>query len=287
LTGKSILIWTEQGLGDEILFASMLPDVIARAGRCIIECSPRMAPVFARSFPAAQVRAYQRAHVPVSPAPAADYQIAIGDLGRFLRGDFAAFPRHHGYLKADAAKAAALRARYQAVKPGNVVVGLSWRSGNKDIGVLKSADLAEWAAILGLPGLTFVNLQYGDSSVDVAAVRARLGVGIYHDDTVDPLKSMDDFFAQVAAMDLVISTSNTTIHAAGSLNVPVWLIDAGGLWYWFRERADSPWYPAMRIFRSPFQWVNGAGLAWWSAPIAAAAGALKARIPSFPSFGQP
>jgi tetratricopeptide (TPR) repeat protein len=276
LSGKTILIWTEQGVGDEIIHASMFADVIARAGRCIIECSPRMVPVFARSFPQAEVFAFQNAGA--STAHDAHYQIAAGDLGRFFRNDFVDFPRRGGYLKADAGRVAELRARYKVLSRGNLVVGVAWRSSNKDIGAFKSADLKDWAALGEISGVTFVNLQYGDCAAEIAEANASLGLSIACDPDIDPLKNMDDFFAQVAAMDRVISTSNATVHVAGSLDVPVGLIDHDGPgrpWYWFRDRDSSPWYPSMRIFREKFKGIGAPRAAWWRASIDAACEWLK------------
>lgn len=253
LTGKSILLWTEQGPGDEILFSSMAPDIMARAGRCIIECTPRMVPVLARSFPQATVAPFYVQGVAATPPEGIDYQISVASLGQFVRPDFASFPKHRGYLNADAARTETLRVRYRALIPGNRVVGISWRSRNEEIGAIKSADLSLWDDVLTVPGITFVNLQYGECGDELAAVKRRLGVDVFHDSEIDSLKNMDDFFAQVAAMDLVISTSNTTVHVAGSLNVPTWLLlsgSRGGLWYWFLNRADSPWYPAVRILQA-------------------------------------
>jgi hypothetical protein len=100
----------------------------------------------------------------------------------------------------------------------------------------------------------FVNLQYGDCAAEIAAAKRAFGVDILDDPEIDPLASLEDFFAQVAAMDLVVSTSNTTVHVAGALNIPTWLLiprGEGALWYWFMDRSDSPWYPSVRIFREP------------------------------------
>jgi tetratricopeptide (TPR) repeat protein len=273
LTGRTILIWTEQGLGDEILYASMIPDVLARAKRCVIECSPRMAPVFARAFPQASVMAYQNQIVQGVP-PEIDFQIPVASLGQFLRRDFASFPHRAGYLKADPAHAAVLRARYQAIAPGNLVVGISWRSRNQDIAVVKSTDLSAWADILRVPGITFVNLQYGDCAEELAGVNRQFGTQVFHDNEINSLESMDAFFAQVAALDLVISTSNTTVHVAGSLGIPTWLLLSrrpGGLWYWFHERSDSPWYQSVKILRQHQQSIVLEGKTWGSGVVAAAA----------------
>ena len=255
ITGKKILIWTEQGLGDEILVTSMVPDALARANQVVLLCSERLVPLMRRSFPAATVA--QRPSTKAEPLPkaaaAADIfrQMSLSDLGLAFRRSFADFPARAAFLKADDARRRALRARYAAARPGAPLVGLSWSSRhNPEVGWLKSIDLADWAPILSIPGATFVNLQYGDWASTLADIHARTGVEILDDPEVDPLQDMDAFAAQVAAMDLVISVSNTTVHVAGALGVPTWVMPAEGrgrLWYWFRDRADSPWYSSVRL----------------------------------------
>jgi len=253
LTGKSILVWMEQGIGDQIFHASMLPDIIARARRCIVECAPRLVPVFARSFPAAEFVGNSELGIAAVAPDGIDYQIGAGSLGRYLRPAIARIPRHNGYLSTDPAKVAALRARYEALAQGRRIVGLSWRTRNTPVNESKSADLIGLAPILETPGILFVNLQYGDSRGELTHVKKGLGVEIFQDPEVNPLANMDAFCAQVAAMDLVITTSNTTAHVAGAQNKPVWILlprSMGLMWYWFLKRDDSPWYPSARLFRA-------------------------------------
>ncbi len=122
------------------------------------------------------------------------------------------------------------------------------------MGWLKSTNLADWAPILSTPGATFVNLQYGDWASTLADIRAGTGVEIVDDPDIDPLQDMDAFAAQVAAMDLVISVSNTTVHVAGGLGVPTWVMPAQGrgrMWYWFHGRTDCPWYSSVRMIERP------------------------------------
>ena len=280
LAGKTILVWSEQGLGDEILYANMIHEVISLAGKCIIECSPRMVPVFARSFPLAKVVRYQSIGIRTTQPSDFDVQSSVASLGQYLRPTLESFPLHAGYLKADSSRVSTLRARYRSITPGNLVVGISWRSKNDMVGARKSTDLSAWSEVLSVPGVTFVNLQYGDCEAELAAVKDTLGVEVYQDPEVNPLKSLDEFFAQVGAMDLVISTSNTTVHVAGSLNIPTWLILTSGpasLWYWFHECVDSPWYPSIKIFRRPAIG-SDADPEWWRDGIDRVVRALTLKI---------
>ncbi len=276
LADKSILIWTEQGLGDEILFANMIPDIIARARACGIQCSPRMAPVFKRSFPGASVVSREDVAESAAQRTRFDVQQSNASLGHYLRPSAAALPRHDGYLKADPEKTAVLREKYAAAAGGRHIIGLSWRSTNPVFGSAKSAALENFAPILEQVDAFFVSLQYGDCRAELDDVAKRLNVEILNDTTVDSSVSADDFMAQVAAMDLVITTSNTTAHAAGAMGKPVWILlpfAAGTIWYWFLHRADSPWYPSARLIRASRYDVSQP---WELEPVAAAA-ALLAR----------
>ena len=253
LTGKKLFIWTEQGIGDEALYAGMIPEMIARAGSCVIESSERMVPVFARSFPQAKVVPRVGLAEALAEAARADVQISVGSLGRYLRRDFASFPKHEGYLKADPDKTARLRRKYEEIARGRRIVGVAWKSRRRVYGKSKSTTPSDLGAILEVPGTLFVNLQYGDCAEEIKAAKEKFGVEIHQDPEIDALTDIDGFFALVAAMDLVISTSNSAAHVAGALNIPTWLLlphGRGALWYWFLQREDSPWYPSMKIFRA-------------------------------------
>ncbi len=269
LTGKRALIWGEYGLGDEIMFASLLPELVKDAAHVTLVCAPRLQKLFERSFsalgPTLEV-------VPLGAeiTGAFDVRLALIDAAQMLRPTLAHFPAHGGYIKADPALTAQLRARY-AAGTSNRLVGISWRSASGATGRFKSADISLWGAILGTPGVTFVSLQYGEISADISAARTALGVDIVVDPTIDSSGDLDPFAAQVAAMDLVISVSNTTVHVAGAQGKPVWALTPtgpGAHWYWFRGREDSPWYPSARLFR---QSVPGS----WTEPVVAAAAALQ------------
>src|SRR5262249_38079647 len=152
---------------------------------------PRMVPVFARSFPRAYVLSQKKPGERTTAPAEMDTQISVASLGQYLRPSFESFPRHSGYLKADPVRTAALRARYQAVAPGNLIVGLSWRSASGRAGEQKTADPSLWTDVLNVPGVTFINLQYGNCAADLAKIKERLGVTVINDLEIDSLKNMD------------------------------------------------------------------------------------------------
>jgi len=252
LAGKTILVWGEQGIGDEIMFASMLDELIITAGSVLFESEHRMVPLFQRSFPTASV--YDRTDPPASDlvSATADWQISLGSLGQFLRPTRDSFPEPGAYLKADAEMVAAFRRRYTELAGGRRLVGISWRSGNQETGSQRSTQLTDWLPILSDENSRFVNLQYGDVADEIAALNAHHGIPVHHDETVNQLENMDDFAAQVASLDLVISVANTTVHVAGALGVETWaLLASPADWRWRLDGTATPWYASVSLRRQP------------------------------------
>ena len=251
LAGKHVFVWMEQGVGDQILTSSMIPDLCAVAGSVTIHCYARLVPLFRRSFPKAIICKLGEPKPERMKTWAFDYQMSVSDLGLAFRKTFEDFPKHNGFLKADPKLVAEIRKRYGA-SDDFLLTGLSWRSTNYMIGGGKSMKLANIGHILTASNVKFVNLQYGDVADEIAEAKQRFGVDIINDPEIDQLINMDDFAAQVAAMDQVISTSNTCLHLAGALGVPTnGFIPRGAsrIWYWFAERTDSPWYPSVELMR--------------------------------------
>ena len=249
LERKTILVWTEQGVGDEIMFASMLDDLLQMNANILVECEPRLVPLFQRSF--SQIQFFPREN-PSNPKllnPNIDYQIPVGSLGQWLRQDESCFRKPQpSYLLACSDKVSKLRRKYQVLAKDKLLIGISWKSTNQRVGKIKSTSLKNWTTILSQPNCYFINLQYGD--VDAEIKQYTSGSTIYIDKEINSLMSLDDFTAQVSALDLIISTSNTTVHVAGALGKDVWtLIPYISDWKWMLTREDTPWYPTMKIFR--------------------------------------
>ena len=250
LKGKTILVWGEQGIGDELMFASMFPDLVEQADTVIVETDPRLVPLFQRSFPTIISVARDNPPDPTLLDMKIDYQVPSGELCRYFRDDISAFPKKAGYINADEQDTARLRKKYQQLGNGAAVIGVSWRSGNEVAGEKRSAGLQLWGPILATSGCFFVNLQYGNVKPFLEEFKKKTDIEIFCDDDVDPLKNMDLFSAQIAATDLVISIDNSTVHSAGSLGVPVWtLLAASPDWRWGQDQDSSYWYPSMKLFR--------------------------------------
>ncbi len=247
--GKQILVWEEQGVGESLLFAGLIPELVQLGAEVSVECDPRLVPLFARSFPET---ACLPAADQVQAAPGNqdfDCHAPLADLGRWLRPDAASFRSPGAYLAADRDRSAAFRGRYLE-KGGGLLVGLAWISKSPHYAKRKSMTLNDLGPVLGIPGITFVDLQYGDTGAERAQFTDRTGIDIIHDGGVDQMADLDAFAAQVAALDAVVTISNTTAHMAGGLGVETLLmLDTSPIWYWQRERGDSPWYSSLRLFR--------------------------------------
>jgi tetratricopeptide (TPR) repeat protein len=274
LAGRSVLVLAEQGLGDEIMFASCLPDVMARAGRCVIDCSERLAPLFTRSFSRASVHGGRKSDglgwlAQVGPI---DFVTPIGSLPRYLRPDAAAFPDRAGYLVPDPAEVARYRARLDALGPGPWV-GVSWRGGNvTSRGGARSIDLEQLAGALGALQAGWVSLQHGEVAAELERARTALGFAMQRFEDIP--RNIDRLAALMGALDLVVSVDNTNAHLAGALGRPVWvLLPHVPEWRYGTTGESMPWYPTARLLRQE-------GVTDWSPVLARLAAELALRYPS-------
>lgn len=245
----TLWVWRDQGLGDQILYSSMVPELAGLADALLLAVEPRLVPLFARSF--AGVRVVASEVVVAAPPEPIAAQECLSDVGRYLRPDWQSFERReHGYLIADAARSRELRARLTG--DGRRLIGLSWQSRNPKLGQAKTARLHDFASVLRIPNGRFIDLQYGDTLAEREAVRQDLGLQVERVEDVDNFNDIDALAALISACDLVLTVSNTTAHLSGALGKPTWVLVPSGsarFWYWFRDREDSPWYPRVRITR--------------------------------------
>ena len=248
-TDGRLLVWGEQGIGDQIFLLSMLGSLFKRIShqQTTLAVTPRLLPLVQRSFPGISFVPLSRAtRVPC------DVQIPLGSIGGLVRRSWHDFPtQRKSYLIVDEERVDALRKRLDR-GDGKLVVGLSWLSRAEHYGELKSVGLNDLKPLLQLPGVKFVDLQYGDTTAEREELRRRSGIDVQRLPDVDTFNDMDALAALIRACDLVVTTSNTTAHLAGAVGAPTLLMlpfASGRHWYWHEEREDSPWYPSMRLFR--------------------------------------
>jgi len=258
--GRSVLVYAEQGLGDEIMFAGCLPDLVAEAARVTVECDPRLAPLFARSFPAAAVFGAPRAAAQdwLDRVGAIDVQVAAGSLPRRYRRAVRDFPAHTGYtgyLRADPGRVSHYRDRLAALGPGRKV-GLAWRGGlARTRRAVRSIEPELLAPLLARTDLQFVSLQHGDVGDDLARMRAAAGraPADWPEVPADP----DEAAALVTALDATITVCSSVAHLGGALGARVLVMaPATPEWRYLRSGDRLPWYPAVELVRQerPGDW---------------------------------
>lgn len=250
LAGKRILVWREQGVGDEIMFASCLPDLIEAAEHVIFACTDRLIPLFTRSFPRATVIDSARIEPPQPEQFDLDYHTAIGALPRYFRPTVASFPARPSYLVADPAGVARWRERVAALGPGPKI-GICWRSQFMTADRARVySTLDQWEPVLRTPGAVFVNLQYDDCTLALATAADQFGVTVHAMPGLDLKNDFDGVAALMQNLDLVLSVASSTGELAGALGRPVWrLLPAPPSdWTMLGHTDRRPWYPTMRVF---------------------------------------
>jgi Flp pilus assembly protein TadD len=274
LAGKRLLVLAEQGLGDEIMFANVLPDVLDALGpdgRLSVAVEPRLADLFRRSFPTVEVSAHATDRAPdraggrprrsAPDAGGVDLWTPMGSLMRRFRRSLDAFPTAAAYLRPDPARVAHWRAW---LGEGAPAVGITWRSGKLagDRRRLYPA-LDDWGAVVRTPGVRIVNLQYGADADELAAVARLRGGPILEAPGLDLRNHIDDLAALAAALDLVLAVPNATAALAGAIGARIGLI--AGPAAWPRLGTDAyPWYPQAHG-------LTAHAFGDWSAPLAQAA----------------
>lgn len=253
-----ILVYGEQGIGDEIMFASCIPDLLRACTQVTITCNAKLGPLFQRSFPAARVLEWEQART-LAANCGADWKqmIAIGSLPRHFRRERSAFPRQAGYLRADPELVAEYRSRLASLGPG-LKVGLSWRGGtDKTRRALRSVELAQLRALFELPDVRFVNLQYDSRATD-EDLKPLVESGV----VVDWRDALDDYertAALVESLDVVVSVCTAVIHLAGALGRPTLIMAPySPEWRYGIAGSDMPWYPSVHIERQrmPRAWAE-------------------------------
>ena len=266
-----LLLWAEQGIGDEIFYSSMLC-LVPREGMAISVSADRRAhPIYERSFPGIRLLDRNIQNEPLEMRFAA--QAPIGDLGDVSKVNADRIrQRRYPFLTVNQERRRELKSRNVFPMSGPVC-GISWKSVNKKFGEEKSIGLQNLAPLLRTPGISFVNLQYGDVTQEIDDARKMLGMDVHQVEELDVFNDMDGLLALIDACDIILTTSNVTAHLAGSIGKKgVVLVPSGTgrIWYWQGE-VRSTWYPSLRL-------VAQDNHSDWQKPIQQAAELIKESI---------
>ena len=231
---ESILVWGEQGIGDEIIYSSMLNDLkkycknIYYAG-----LSSKTIPLYKRSFKNIKVLSMDE----ISNDDFFDYHIPVASLGQFLRLDTDSFEKFEKFLSVEQEIKNKLQKKFN--KP---LIGISWRSNASNS---KNVNLSEFKKLIH-PNYQIVNLQYQLSSKEIKELDS-YGIKYLELELFDDI---DTTAALIDCCDFVITASNVNAHLAGALNKKTFLLSASGVrqfHYWMSPTSNSLWYPSVQI----------------------------------------
>ncbi len=266
LAGRRILVWREQGLGDEILFATCVPDLVALGAEVTLAVDPRLTGLYRRALP--DVRVIDDGHWSDGPF---DVHVPLGNLPGLLRRARSDFRSRWSYLVPAREQVALWADRLRSIGPG-LRVGICWRSGLRTADRRRYyAELEQWRPVLAVPGAVFVNLQYDECEAELAAAEAALGIRIHRWPQADLREDLESVAGLLWHLDVVISAPTAVTSLSGAVGTDTWQLDPGTDWTVFGEDR-SPWLPAIQLFRR--QW----GDSDWSGAVDAVAEALSRRV---------
>lgn len=241
---KSVLVWGEQGIGDQIIYGSLIPAIRERTEKVTAMVDPRLIKLFKTSMP--EVDFISNTEQVASDLH--EEQIPFASVGWSFIQDKEDIQKYaaRNYLKADPELVKKYRAELN-LDPKKLTVGVSWISAALKIGPHKSVTLEELLPILKLDA-NFVNLQYGSEKKAVDYFNATHQTQILTSN-VNMYTDIDGLAALCEICDVIVAISSSTVHLAGAMGRPVLLMDANKLWYWGNKDGDrSLWYPSVQIF---------------------------------------
>lgn len=251
LTGRRLLINGEQGIGDVMMFSVLIPPLLSEAARIGIVTYDRLTALYRRSFPGCTI--YDNNDIRHRRIPREDWdlQVAMGSLPALRHPSLENYQGLGPFLQAEPAQQAEFAARYCEADP-RPLVGFSWRGGgNAKQKRTKSLRLDDFLPLFRLPGLRWISLQYGTVNDELRRFSSQHNLELLIAEDVDPLHDMDRWCALVANCQLVVSAANTTIHGAGCLGIPTWVIlGREPDWRWLGDPGTPCyWYPSVQIVR--------------------------------------
>ena len=245
-----LLIIKEQGVGDEILYSTIYPDLLKKFPDCKIETEERLISTFKRSYNAEnQIIPFKSISGSKDKLKKIDKIIFAGSLGRIFRNSKTDFPKEN-LIKAKKDEIVYISSVLKKIDTKKKI-GIAWKSKRYFFGEGKSLNIEDLNPILSLKEFTFINLQYGEVEKDLIKLKEKTNLEIKTLPGVDLFNDFEKISALLSSLDLFITVGNSTAHLAGALNVPTWLIKPKSyalFHYWHQPNNYTPWYPSIEIF---------------------------------------
>lgn len=239
LGDKRLLIWGEQGLGDELWFFGLLNEALEHCIHVIVECEPRLVSLMTRSFPNVKVRATNLSPAMLRGSQDFDLHIPVGSLMGLFRNNITDLKNFKPYLNANPEFIADFSERLNSFKDKKLV-GLCWRSGklsaNRNLSYLSIDDLSE---VLELKECIFVNLQYGDCEDELERIESKIGIKILRWDDVDLKNNQEQLAAVISCLNVVVTAGTAVLGLSMALGTKTIMFGPRG---WdFLGQSNYPW----------------------------------------------
>ena len=247
LNSETLMVWGEQGVGDEILFLSLMPDLLLTVKNIILETEPRLLEIIQRSFPSIKVRSYSFSNGGSQTYFDFNYHIPIGSLNKFLRKSIADYKNKIPYLvpRTD------IDHVFNELIDSNskkLIIGICWRSGLMNIERSTNyIPLNMWSEIFSIPNAIFINLQYSDCEAELINAEDKFNIKIHRWPDIDLKNDLDTVFSLISKLDLVVTAATAVSSMSFSIGTPTLTFYAGRYW----ANLGTDYYP-WSCFNKPF-----------------------------------
>ncbi len=242
-----VLVWSEQGVGDQIMYGSIFNEFAKICNKLIIRIDKRLIRLFKNKNPDIVFIGEKD----IVNEKDFDNHLSAVDLGKFLRTNLNQFENtKFPYIEIDEKLSNKVRDDYHY--PKKKIVGISWTSQNEDMGKDKSVSLEELIPILKLENLTFLDLEYKNSKTNKLKICEMLNIEMHKIDNINYFNDIFSVASIIQACDVVVTCSNLNAHIAGALGKRTFLLSSlgrGRLLNWSSENKHSIWYPSVKIFQ--------------------------------------